>query len=310
MWVIHGVDSKHSSLESGTIACMHTLREAIHIAEEKKVAIGHFNISDTEQLWGIFNAARKCDVPVIIGVSEGERDFIGVRQAVALVKSLREEFNFPIFINADHTYSFDRVKEAIDAGFDSVIFDGNKISHEENVAITKQVVQYARSINPDVVVEAELGNIGQSSKLLDAIPEGAEVTEEMMTTPEDLKAFVNDTNVDLIAPAVGNLHGMLKGGKNPNISSERIRLLREAGGIPMVLHGGSGISNDDFKKAILTGIVIVHINTEIRVAYRKGIEAGLQQDKDEVSPYRFMQGGVAGVYEVVLERLKLFNGLE
>ena len=217
---------------------MHTLRSVIEEAEAKKVAIGHFNISDTEQLWAIFNAARKLDVPVIVGVSEGERDFIGVRQVVVLVKSLRDEFNFPIFLNADHTYSLARVKEAIDAGFDSVIFDGSKVTREENIAISKQVVQYARSVNPTILVESELGNIGQSSKLLDAIPEGVEVTEEMMTKPEDLHVFVKETGVDLIAPAVGNLHGMLKSGENPRINPERIKELRDVGGIPVVLHGG------------------------------------------------------------------------
>ncbi|HEY4502664.1 MAG TPA: class II fructose-bisphosphate aldolase [Candidatus Paceibacterota bacterium] len=288
---------------------MHTLRSVIEEAEAKKVAIGHFNISDTEQLWAIFNAARKLDVPVIVGVSEGERDFIGVRQVVVLVKSLRDEFNFPIFLNADHTYSLARVKEAIDAGFDSVIFDGSKVTREENIAISKQVVQYARSVNPTILVESELGNIGQSSKLLDAIPEGVEVTEEMMTKPEDLHVFVKETGVDLIAPAVGNLHGMLKSGENPRINPERIKELRAVGGIPVVLHGGSGISDDDFKKAIESGISIVHINTEIRVAYRKGIELQLQGDPDEVAPYRFMKGGVQAVYDVVLKRLQLFNGM-
>jgi fructose-bisphosphate aldolase class II len=288
---------------------MKTLREVIREAEEKKVAIGHFNISDSEQLWAIFNAARSLNVPVVIGVSEGERDFIGVRQAVTLVKSLREEYDHPIYINADHTYSLERVKEAIDAGYDAVIFDGNKVSLEENVRITKETVSYARSVNPEILVEAELGNIGQSSKLLDTIPEGAVITEEMMTKPDELSAFVKETGVDLIAPAVGNLHGMMKDGKNPNISPERIRALREAGGIPMVLHGGSGISDEDFRSAIKAGIAMVHINTEIRVAYRKGIERGLAKDPDEIAPYRFMSEGVAAVNDVVTERLKLFNAL-
>src|SRR5438552_941468 len=112
---------------------MKTLRETVAEAQEKKIAIGHFNISNLEALWGIFRAAQGLNVPVIIGVSEGERDFIGVKQVVALIKSLQEEFNYPIYLNADHTYSFDRVKEAIDAGFDSVIFDGAKLSFEENV---------------------------------------------------------------------------------------------------------------------------------------------------------------------------------
>ncbi len=117
-----------------------SLRDCIKQAEEKKIAIGHFNISNLEALWAIFNAARALDLPVIIGLSEGERDFVGVRQAVALVKSFKEEFNYPIFLNADHTYSFERVKEVIDVGYDAVIFDGGKLPFEENVAATKKCV--------------------------------------------------------------------------------------------------------------------------------------------------------------------------
>lgn len=288
---------------------MKNLREIVALADEKKVAVGHFNISDSEQLWAIFIAARNLDLPIIIGTSEGERDFIGVKQAVALVKSLREEFDYPIFLNADHTYSFERVKEAIDAGYDAVIFDGNKVSYEENVEITKKCVEYAKQSGRDVLVEAELGNIGKSSKMLDAIPEGAEVTKEMLTTPEQLKEFVKETGVDLIAPAVGNLHGMLKHGKNPNIDIERVKELREAGGVPMVLHGGSGISDEDFVKAIEAGISVVHINTEIRKAYRNGIEFSFKENADEIAPYRFMKDGQTAVQYVVEKRLKLFNNL-
>lgn len=286
---------------------MHKLRDAIRKVENEKRALGHFNVSDSEQLWAIFNAARKLGVPVIIGVSEGERDFIGVRQVVAFVRSLREEHDYPIFLNADHTYSFARVKEAIDAGFDAVIYDGNNVSREENISITKTCVEYARSVNPEIIMEAELGNIGMSSKLLDSIPQGAQVTENTMTKPDELKTFVEATGVDLIAPAVGNIHGMLKGGDQPKINSERIGELRTAGGIPMVLHGGSGISDSEFVAAIEAGISIIHINTEIRVAYRKGIEEGLAKDADEIAPYRFMKRGVEEVEKVVASRLKLFS---
>jgi len=145
------------------------LREAIKEAEEKGVAIGHFNVSDSEAVHAIFNAAKKLNVPVIIGVSEGERDFIGVNQVRALIDSLKKEHGYPIYLNADHTYSFERVKEVIDAGFDAVIFDGTKVSAEENVKLAKKSVEYARSSGKDILVEAELGYIGTSSKLLDEL---------------------------------------------------------------------------------------------------------------------------------------------
>ncbi len=286
---------------------MKTLREIIKDAESNKVAVGHFNISNLEALWGIFRAAQELKVPVIIGTSEGERDFVGVRQAVALVKSLREEFDFPIFLNADHTYSFDRAKEAIDAGYDAVIFDGTKISVEENIEITKKVVAYAREVNPDILIEAELGNIGHSSKLLSEIPEGVEFEDSVLTKPEVAQDFVKKTGIDLLAPAVGNLHGMLTHGKNPAIHTTRIQEIRQSAGVPLVLHGGSGISDDDFVKAIKSGISIVHINTEIRVAYRDALKKSLQDDPDEIAPYRILKNPLLAVQKAVKERLSLFN---
>jgi fructose-bisphosphate aldolase class II len=287
---------------------MKSLREVIADAEAQKVAVGHFNVSDSSQLWGIFNAARALDLPVVIGASEGERDFIGVRAMVALVRSIREDCDYPIYTNADHTYSFERVKEAIDAGFDAVIYDGNKVTHEENLEITKQCVEYARAQDRDILVEAELGNIGMSSKLLDGIPEGAEITDDMLTIPSELKAFVEYTNVDLIAPAVGNLHGMMKHGNNPRLNIERIAELREAGGVPMVLHGGSGITDEDFVSAIQAGIGMVHINTEIRKAYRDGIATYISENPDEIAPYRYVKAGRDALQGVVDGRMRLFNG--
>jgi fructose-bisphosphate aldolase class II len=286
---------------------MKTLRECITEAEKNKVAIGHFNISDSEGFWAVVAAARALNVPVIIGVSEGERDFIGVRQAAAMVKSAREEFNHPIFLNADHSYSFERVKDAIDAGFDAVIFDGAKLSTEENIATTKRCVEYARSVNPEMIVEAELGYIGQSSKILDAVPEGVSLVN--LTTPEEAKSFVEATGIDLFAPAVGNMHGMFRGGGEPKLHPDLVKEIRAACGVPLVLHGGSGTSDSDFKDTISAGISIIHINTEFRLAYRNALRKSLQENPDEIAPYKFMKEPVREMTKVVEKRLRLFNNL-
>ncbi len=286
-----------------------TLRECVADARARKVAIGHFNISNLEALWGIFKAAQSLNVPVIIGVSEGERDFVGVKQAASLVKSIREEFDYPIYLNADHTYSFDRVKEAIDAGFDSVIFDGAKLSFEENVKITKQCVDYARGCGRDVLIEGELGFIGTSSKILDEIPEGVLLDESSLTNPEKAKEFVEQTGVDMLAPAIGNFHGMLRGGVDPKLNIERTKEIADSTGIPLVLHGGSGNSEDDFKQTIANGVSIVHINTEIRVAYRDALKKSLQENPDEVAPYKFLKPGMKAVQDVVEKKLRFFNNL-
>lgn len=288
---------------------MKTLRQTVEDARQKKVAVGHFNISNLEALWGIFKAAQSLDLPVIIGVSEGERDFVGVKQAVALVKSIREEYNYPIYLNADHTYSFDRVKEAVDAGFDSVIVDGAKISFEENVKLTKQCVEYARASGREVLVEAELGYIGQSSKVLDELPEGVVLDEKSLTDPAKAKEFVELTGVDMLAPAVGNFHGMLRGGVDPKLNIQRVKEIEDAVGIPLVLHGGSGNSEDDFKQAIANGIAIVHINTEIRVAYVNALKMSLQENPDEVAPYKVLKPTIKAVQDVVTSKLRFFNNL-
>jgi len=288
-----------------TSSGMKTLKEYILKAREEKKAIGHFNISNIEGLWAIFNAARALNVPVIIGVSEGERSFVGVRQAAALVKSLRDEFYFPIFINADHTYTFEKVKDAVDAGFDMVIFDGAGLSLEDNIKETLRCVEYARKVNPTILVEGELGFIGKSSQIIDAIPEG--VSKETETTDEDAKRFFELTGVDLLAPSVGNFHGMLKSGGEKIIDIERIASIKEAVPIPLVLHGGSGDSDETFTKAINAGICIIHVNTELRVAYQKAIKKSLEENPDETTPYKIMRPVVSQMQKLIDAKLRLFN---
>ncbi|MEI7480066.1 MAG: class II fructose-bisphosphate aldolase [bacterium] len=289
---------------------MITLREAIKQAQAEKKAIGHFNISNIEILWAIFNAARKLNVPVIIGTSEGERNFIGTRQAAVLVKSLREEFNYPIFLNADHTYSFEKVKEAVLAGYDSIIFDGTKVSIEDNINQTKECIEYAKKVNPEIIMEAELGFIGSSSQVLSGIPEGVKITEEFLTKPNEVVDFIKATRVDMVAPAVGNIHGMLKGGVDPALNIQRIKEIKEAiGETPIVLHGASGNSAEDIKAAIAAGVAIVHVNTELRVAYRQALEQVLKDKPDEVAPYRYLIIAQEAVQKVVEDKLKIFNNI-
>jgi len=286
---------------------MKSLRDYILEADQNKKAIGHFNISNIEGFWAVVRSAKNLNVPVIIGVSEGERDFIGIKQIKALVDSAKEELEHPIFLNADHTYSFDRVKEVIDAGFDSVIFDGAKLALEENIKNTTLCVSYAKEKNKNILVEAELGYIGQSSRVLDSIPEGVMLGEESLTTAVEAKEFVEKTGIDLFAPAVGNIHGMLKGGSDPRLNIERIKEIRQGAGVPLVLHGGSGNSDEDFTQAINAGISIIHINTEIRVAFRDALKKTLQDDPDEVAPYKIMKPSLLSMQKVIEAKLKLFN---
>ena len=282
---------------------MKTLREYLAWAEEKQVALGHFNISDSEGFKAVVEAAQILKVPTIVGISEGEREFLGLKEAVALVKTAREN-GLPIFLNADHTYSVEKSRTAIDAGVDSIIIDEADKPYEENVRLTKEVVNYARAKGAGTVVEGELGFIGQSSKIMDKLPEG--VSEKTQTDPQEAAKFVQETGVDLFAPSVGNIHGMIKTG-NPKLNIERIKSIKKAVTVPLVLHGGSGISDDEFMKAIDAGMRIIHINTELRVAYKEGVEEGIRSG--EIAPYKFLAEGVEQMKKVVYDRLKLFNKL-
>lgn len=282
---------------------MKTLREAIAEARAETRAIGHFNISDSNQLRAIAAAAKAVSLPVIIGLSEGERDYFPLMHAKALIELYRAE-GIEMYLNADHTYSLEKVQAAIAAGADSVIYDGAKSGIEENIAVTKQVVEAARASGRDVVVEAELGYIGQSSKVLTELPEGAALTPEMMTSVADAKRFINSTGVDCFAPAVGNVHGMIGISQDPPLNIERVKAISDATGTPLVLHGASGNSEADILAAISAGVAIVHINTELRVAYRDGLREGISGN--EVAPYKFLAPAGKRMQAFIEEKLRLF----
>ena len=287
---------------------MKTLLTYIKEAEAAKKAIGHFNISNIEGLWGVFRAAQSLKVPIIIGVSEGERKFIGLRQVKVLVDSLRAEFDYPIFLNADHTYDLEGIKAAVTAGFDAVIADGASLPLADNINLVKQAVAYTKEANPEILVEGEIGYIGTSSQVMDEIPAEVTSASASLTTPDQAWEFIEQTAVDLLSPAVDNMHGMLKNIANPKLDIDRIKAIKEAvGEVPLVLHGGSGTTDQEFTAAIEAGMSVIHINTEIRVAYRDALKFSLQANPDEVAPYRIMAPVVKAIEEKVRSRLKLFS---
>lgn len=312
---------------------MLSLRETIKDAEAKGIAIGHFNIANLEQLKAIAHVGMKLNVPVIIGVSEGEREYLGVHHVRDLVKSYnaehapaftkatagKKEFGFQLFLNADHTKSLEKVKEAAENGFDAILFDGSKLSFEENVAQTKEAARVAKSISArrrtDIIVEGEIGYIGGASEVREGIPEGAAIKLEDLTKPEDAAQFVKETGVDMLAPAVGNIHGMRVNVSDPALDIARIRAidgaLRQAQGkkIPLVLHGASGNTDEDLAAAIDAGISVIHISTELRAAWRKSLEEELAEHPGEVAPYKVMPDVLKAMEEVAERHLRIFNRL-
>lgn len=290
------------------------LREYLIDSDVKGYAIPHFNVSELSALKAIVFSAKELNKPVMIGVSEGEEGFVGIEQIVALVKSYREELGIPIFLNADHAHSLEGIRLATEAGFDEVLFDGSKLPLEENLKQTKEAVAIAKAINPEIIVEGELGYIGSSSAILEDTPEGAALSSEMFTKPEEALAFVKETGVDVFSPAVGNMHGLLKsmvtGEVKKRLDIARIGEIKKMCGVFMTLHGGSGTDDNDFVAAIKAGINIVHVNTELRLAWRRGLEKELSAKPAEVAPYKLLTGAEEEIKKVVLERMKLFYGLK
>jgi fructose-bisphosphate aldolase, class II len=285
-----------------------TLRGALTALEKEGAAIGHFNVADVVLLKAVIAAATETKLPVLIGASEGERDFLGARQLAALMKSVREETGWPVFLNADHTHSLQKALEAAKAGFDSVGVDFSALPIDQNVARTKETVQAIKAVNPAILAEGEVGDIGTGSEIHETAP--SEVGK--LTTPEEARQFVEATGVDILAPAVGNRHGMLKsmvqGETRKHLDIERIAQIKGAAGVFLTLHGGSGTEDDHFRKAIAAGVNIVHINTELRVAWRQSLAESLARDSNEVVPYKILRPVVESVKQVVSSRLRLFHG--
>jgi fructose-bisphosphate aldolase, class II len=283
------------------------LRNVLEKAQSNGIAVGHFNISDWILLKAVLSSAQKLKVPVIVGASEGERAFLGVAQIAALVRSLREDDDFPIFLNADHTHSLDSAIAAAKAGFDSVVYDLSALPFEENVKQTRQAVETLKSINPTIVVEGEIGNIGTGSEIHDSLPDHS----KELSTPEEARQFVESTGVDVLAPAVGNSHGMVQAMVEGNVKKRldlaRIREIKSATKSLLTLHGGSGTEDSDLRGAIAAGINIIHINTELRVAWRSGMEQAFAQKPREIVPYKLLPVVEESVKQVVLSRLRLFN---
>ena len=286
---------------------MKTLKEYLAEAGQNGTALGHFNISNLVQLKGVISAVKKAGVPVMIGTSEGEVDFIGFKMARAMIDAAKEETGLAIFLNADHFHSFEKAKEAIDAGYDSVLIDCSKMPYEENLDITRRVVEYAKSKNPEISVEGELGYlVTDSSKIY---KEKIEIPPESLTKPEEALKYVNETGVDRFAPAVGNLHGIAA--NEPKLDFELIKKLRAVlpSDCAMVLHGGSGIPDDQMREAVKLGFNNVHVSTEIRVAYVDALRKMLAAAPEETTPYKLYKPVIEAVAVKVSEKLELFGSV-
>src|SRR5581483_4058955 len=254
-------------------------------------AIGQFNFSTFEQVKGIVAAAQKLKSPIILGTSEGESKFVGLQEAIAMRDVLRKKTGLPIFLNLDHGKSPEYLQQAIEAGYDMIHFDGSKLSLEENMRISKEVVAFAKKKN--VVVEGEVGRFSTDASRL--YTEKFEIKEENLTKPTEVQQYLAVAKVNLLAVSVGTFHGIDVTGVSPHIRLERLQEINSAGNIPLVLHGGSGTPEEDIKAAIERGIAKININTETRLAFTNTLKKTLAANPSEITPYKYLGDAVVAV---------------
>jgi fructose-bisphosphate aldolase class II len=263
-------------------------------ARESGYAIGAFNTSNLEVTKAICRAAKELDSPVIIQTTPGAIEYAGLEQIFNIVKTEIETTGIPAAIHLDHAKDFETVKKCIDIGYRSVMIDGSKLPFEENVALTSKVVEYAHPKN--VSVEAEIGVIGAD--------EGSDEQEggDKFSTPEQTKKFIELTGVDSIAVSIGNEHGAPEGEK---LNLDLLKSISELIDIPLVLHGASGLSEEDIKSAISLGITKINIDTQIRQSFLKSIRENIE---NVTGDYReLFKPAMEEVGKVVEEKIKLFS---
>ncbi len=275
-------------------------------ARKEGWALPHFNFSTLDQLHAIVQASQETASPVLVGTAEKELQFFGAEEAAALVNMYRRR-GVAVFLNADHCKSVASAIVACEAGYDSVHIDLSKESFEENVKGTKEVVEFVKKNRPETQVEGELGYlVTDASKVY---KEKMEIPEDSYPTVENAVRYVKETGIDRLAPAVGTIHGIVEGA--PFFEELKMDLISQLAkalpDITLVLHGGSGVSQDQVKLAISLGINNVHISTDLRVVYRAALEAALQKDSSAVAPYSYLEPAQAAVRQLAKERLILFG---
>jgi len=271
-------------------------------ARKEGWAMPQFNWSTPEMLKGIVQAGVSLKSPLLLGTSEGDSEFVGLRQAASLVEAWREDTGLPIFLNLDHGKSFEYLKEAIDVGYDAVHFDGSKLDLQENIDITKKVVAYAKEKDISVV-EGEVGHVMGGSSLHEE--KTIDLDTSKFTSPEDAQSFVKATNVDSLAITFGNVHGVYE--DMPKLDLERLKKIENKVQSALVLHGGSGIAKEQVLEAIKLGIVKINISTELRAAYTQTLRKSLKEDPHEVTPYKLFGPSIDAVQKVAEEKIKLFK---
>ena len=278
-----------------------TSKEVLQIALAQRFAVGAFNANNMEMVQAIIETAHEERAPVILQVSQGAIRYAGLDYAVGLVKIAAAQVDVPVVLHLDHGTSYEQNVLCLRAGFTSLMFDGSKLPYEENIAITKKVCEIAHIAG--IPVEAELGRVLQST---DGVT--PEEVEAAMTDPDQAKEFVVRTGADSLAVAVGSVHAMKA--READLDISRIEAVRQKIGVPLVLHGSSGVKHESVVEAIEHGICKVNVATYLNQAFVRGMKEGFEKHPDEVDPRKYLSIARENVKEAVREKVRLFRSNE
>ncbi|MEH7074394.1 class II fructose-bisphosphate aldolase [Neobacillus drentensis] len=276
-----------------------SMKEMLIKAKNEGYAVGQFNLNNLEFTQAILQAAQAENSPVILGVSEGAARYMsGFKTVVKMVEGLMEDLKItvPVAIHLDHGSSFDKCKEAIDAGFTSVMIDASHHPFEENIEITSKVVDYAHS--KGVSVEAELGTVGGQED--DVVAEGV-----IYADPKECEELVKRTGIDCLAPALGSVHGPYKG--EPHLGFAEMEEIGKITGLPLVLHGGTGIPTKDIQRSVSLGTAKINVNTENQIASAKAVRETLAALTEEYDPRKYLGPAREAIKTTVIGKIREFG---
>ncbi|WML58394.1 class II fructose-bisphosphate aldolase [Neobacillus sp. PS2-9] len=276
-----------------------SMTEMLNKAKAEGYAVGQFNLNNLEFTQAILQAAEAEKSPVILGVSEGAARYMsGFKTVVKMVEGLMEDLKItvPVAIHLDHGSSFDKCKEAIDAGFTSVMIDASHHPFEENIEITTKVVEYAHS--KGVSVEAELGTVGGQED--DVVAEGV-----IYADPKECQELVKRTGIDCLAPALGSVHGPYKG--EPNLGFAEMEEIGNITGLPLVLHGGTGIPTKDIQRSVSLGTAKINVNTENQIESAKAVRETLAAKPNEYDPRKYLGPARDAIKATVIGKMREFG---
>ncbi|ATW26000.1 class II fructose-1,6-bisphosphate aldolase [Candidatus Formimonas warabiya] len=274
------------------------VKDLLEKAEREGYAVGAFNCNNMEIIQAIVDAAEAEKSPVIIQASQGAIKYAGLAYIVALAKIAADQATVPIALHLDHGTSFAQVMQCIRYGFSSVMMDGSKLPLDQNIEITKRVLEVARAVG--VSVEAELGKIGGTEDDITV-----HEREALFTDPEEARIFAEATGVDALAIAIGTAHGQYKG--EPKLDFPRLEKIKSLVKIPIVLHGSSGVPDEAIREAIRLGVRKVNIDTNIREAFVKGVREVIAQDPGEIDPRKVLGPAKKAMTAVIREKIRLFG---